>query len=151
MSKRQVLLDWLVDASGPLKGITTGNGYANSVGMVQRGQRSVDELVDPDLPALFIAGTKERRKLITSNQFRAELEVEILGVTRNPNGVSGAQAQLDTLISDVTKALETDRLQGGRCTLTTISDIETDRGDLDAYAAFSIMVVFLYHTEGTVP
>lgn len=150
-NKRETLLDWMADPAGPLAAITTANGYSNTVALLQRGQRALPDLTDADYPALFIAGTKERRKLITVNQFRADLEVEILGAVKSPDGVSGAQMQLDKLISDVTKALETDRLQGGRCTLTTITDIETDRGDLEPHAVFSLMVTFLYHTEGTVP
>lgn len=150
-SKRQTLLDWLVDASGPLKGITTGGGYNTTVSLVQRGQRSLNDMNESDYPCLFVAETDERRQLATHNQFLADLRVVILGGMKISDGVSGAQARLDLLIADVTKALETDRLQGGRVTQTIVERIETDPGDLDSHVAFAMTVNFKYVTEGTNP
>lgn len=150
-SKRRELLEWLVDPVGPLKSITTGNGYNVTVGMVQRGQRSLNDLVESDYPCLFIAETDERRSLATVNQFLSDLRVVILGGMPIEDGVSNAQRQLDLLIADVTRALETDRLQGGRVKQTIIERIETDPGDLDSHVAFAMTVNFKYVTEGINP
>jgi hypothetical protein len=150
-SKRQDILDWLVNDSGPLKLITTGGGYANTVNLVQRGQRDLNDIPDSLYPCLFIAGTSEVRQNITVNQFNSELTVEIVGAVKSATGVSGAQAQLDTLIADVTEALETDRKQGNRVYTTMVKRIDTDPGDMEFNAAFLIQVIFKYATEGTNP
>jgi hypothetical protein len=151
VSRRQTLLDWLVDAAGPLKQITTGNGYNFTAGLVQRGQRSLNDLNESDYPCLFVAETDEKRSLATHNQFLSDLRVVLLGGIKIVDGVSGAQAQLDLFIADVTKALETDRLQGGRVTQTIIERIETDAGDIESHVAFAMTVNFKYVTEGITP
>lgn len=150
-SKRQEILDWMVHASGPLKQITVGNDYINTVVLVQRGQRDVADLTDADFPFLFLSSTDETREKITSNQFNAELVVLIIGGIKSTTGVSGAQGILDTLIADVTKALMTDPKQGNRAYYTNIGRIRTDPGDIEAHALCFIEVTFKYTTEGIIP
>ena len=151
MSKRSALLDWLVNASGPLKQITTGNGYNNTVSLVERGQRDIGDLNDSDYPCLFVIAPDESRKNITVNQFDAELTVQIIGGVKLASGTTGLQTLLDGLISDVTKAVETDRTQGGRVYNTMVKRIQTDHGDIDPLGACVLDVIFKYATEGTNP
>ena len=150
-SKRQVILDWLIDPAGPLRGITVANGYVNTASMIERGQRDIDDLSEPDFPALFVAGTDEQRKNITSNQFSAELTVGIVGAVKSTTGVSGVQQVMDTFIADVTKALMTDHTQGGRVYSTNVGRIRTDQGNRFPHAICLVEVTFKYATEGTIP
>jgi hypothetical protein len=150
-SKRGTLLDWLVNASGPLKSITAGATYTNTVALVERGQRDVADLTDADYPFIFVSSTDETREKITSNQFNAELVVLLVGGVKSPTGISGAQSTMDTLIADITKALQTDPTQGGRVYYTNIGRIRTDPGDIEATALCFIEVTFKYATEGIIP
>ncbi len=148
-SKRQTILDYLVTTLLP--GITTGAGYNFTVGLVQRGQRDPEDITDDQYPCLFIGATDESRENITVNQFTAELEVTLIGGVKSPDGVSGAQENLDKFIADVTKAVMTDHKQGGLVYSTNVKRIRTDHGDLDLRALFVMQIVFKYATEGTIP
>jgi hypothetical protein len=151
VSKRQTVLDWLVDAAGPLKQITVANGYTNTIVLVERGLRDVGDLTDADFPFIFISSTDETREKITNNQFNAELVALFVGGIKSTTGVAGAQGLLDTLIADVTKALHADQTQGGRVYHTNIGRIRTDPGDTPAHALCFIEVTFKYATEGIIP
>lgn len=148
-SKRQDLLDYLVDTLLPT--ITTSNGYNFNIGLVQRGQRDPEDVPDSSYPCAFIGSTDESRENITVNQFRAELEVDVIGGVKSPDGVSGAQKNLDKFIADVTKCIMTDHKQGGRVLATAVQRIRTDHGDLDTRGIFVMKVLFMYATEGTIP
>lgn len=151
VSKRQAILDWLVDDAGPLKAINGSGGYVNTISLLQRGQRDMGDLSDADFPCLFISSTDENRQSITAVQYSAELTALLIGAVKSLTGVGGVQAALDTLIADVTKALMTDHTQGGRTYSTNVSRIRTDPGDIFPHAACVIEVVFKYATEGTIP
>ena len=148
-SKRQTLLDYLVDTLLPW--ITTGAGYNFDIGLIQRGQRDPEDIADSQYPCVFIGATDESRENITVNQFQAELEVTLIGGIKSPDGVSGAQKNMDKFIADVTKIIMTDHKQGGRVFSTNVRRIRTDHGDLDVRAIFVMTVVFRYATEGTIP
>ena len=148
-SKRETILQYLVETLLP--GITTGNGYSQTLVLVDRGVRALDQLNDSDFPCLFLADTKELRKNITSNQFLANLSVTLVGAIKSTDGVSQNQKYLDRLVADVTKRLETDRTQGGRVIRTTVTQIETDSGEIDPHSAAVFTVEMDYATEGTNP
>lgn len=148
-SKRQTILDYLVETLLP--GLTTGAGYSFTAGLIQRGIRDQEDISDELLPALFIGNTDETRANITVNQFNAELEVDLIGLVRSPDGVSGAQKNMDKFIADVTKIIMTDHTQGGRVYNTSVQRIRTDNGDLDLRAMFVMQIIFKYATEGTIP
>lgn len=148
-SKRSVLLEYLEQTLFPQ--ITTGNGFNLTLGLIDRGLRYVDQLTDDKFPALFIADTAENRSNISHKDYKAEMEVLLIGGVKSPDGVGGNQVALDLLIEDITKALETDRLQGNRVNQTEIKRVETDSGDSQAHAACYITVVFKYTGEASAP
>ena len=74
----------------------------------------------------------------------------VQGVVKSVD-IETIQAELDKLIEDITKALERDRLLGGNVKWTEIKRVETDDGNLGAYAACAITVEFEYVSEGTTP
>lgn len=152
-SKRQTLLEYLKTL---LAGITTGNGYNNTVATVERGIRNIRDLSDDKLPALFITMTHEKRNRITKTQFKAELQVLIVGYITNTKGDvdstgTGVELDLDKFIEDVTKVIETDPLQGSRVYDTEITDVASDDGDLFPTSGFVMSVVFRYASEGANP
>lgn len=152
-SKREGLLEYLKDL---LAGITISAGYNTDVMVIERGIKNIREMGDDQLPALFITMTHEKRKRITVNQFQADLQVLIVGYVRNTKGDlnstgTGVELDLDELIEDVTKAVETDPLQGGRVYNTEITDIATDDGDLFPTSGMVLSVVFSYASEGVTP
>lgn len=149
VSKRQTILDALVATILP--SITTANGYLNSVNLVMRGQRNIDDLSDPDFPCLMIGSTEETRKNISKTTFHSELLVNLVGAVKSPDGVSGAQAAMDSFMADVTKCILADHLQGGLALYTEIRRITTDHGDRDPHALFVMEIYFRYATEGNAP
>ncbi len=152
-SKREGLLEYLKTL---LATITTGNGYNHTVATVERGIRNVREMGDDQLPALFITMTHEKRQRRTQNQYSGDLQVIIVGYVRNSKGdlnssSTGVELDLDKLVEDVTKAVETDPLQGLRVYNTEITDVATDDGDLTPNAGIVMSIVFSYVTEGVSP
>lgn len=157
-SKRQNMLEYLKTL---LATITTGNGYNFTVATVERGIRNIREMGDDQLPALFITMTHEKRKRRTQNQYSGDLQVLIVGYVKNTKGdlngtATGVELDLDKLIEDVTKAIETDPLQKDnsgnmRVYNTEITDVATDDGDLQQVSGMVMSVVFSYVTEGTNP
>jgi hypothetical protein len=134
-----------------LPAITVANGYANTVNLVMRGQRNINDLDDPDFPCLFIGSTQEVRKNISKTTFHSELLVNVVGAVKSPDGVSGAQKAMDSLIADATKCVMADHTQGGNVLYTEVRRITTDRGDLDMHALFEMEIYFRYATEGNAP
>lgn len=153
-SKRQTLLEYLKTL---LATITVGNGYNFTVATVERGIRNIREMSDQEMPAIFITMTHEKRARITRDQFRSDLQVIIVAYVKNTKGdftgtATGVELDLDKLVADITKAVETDPLQtvsGSPLVYNTeITDIATDDGDLTPNAGVVMSVVFSYASEG---
>jgi hypothetical protein len=152
-SKRETLLEYLKTL---LAGITQANGYNTTVKTVERGVRSIRENMNANLPALFITMNHEKRDSITYNQFKADLQVIIVGFVKNNKGSvggtgTGVELDLDRLVEDVTKILETDRKQGNRVYSTEITDVATDPDDNEPTAGMVMSVVFRYTSTGIAP
>ncbi len=153
-SSRSTILEYLRNTLLPT--ITTGNGYNNTVVNVYRGFRNIDEMGDSDFPSLFITMPHERRKRITGNQFRSDLEVIVFGYVKNSkvdlsSSPTGVELDLDNLIEDMTKCIETDPIQGGRVYNTEITDIVTVGIDTAPTAGVAFSVNFSYAAEGVAP
>lgn len=148
-SKRQTLLNYIRDTT--LAAISTGSGYNFTPGVIERGLREIDAYPLSKFPLLFLARTVEERENLTQNQFLSKLTAVIVGYVKTSTGVAGTQVELDKLIEDVTKALETDRLQGGNAKWTEVKRVVTDDGDLGDLAACAITVEFDYVSEGVTP
>ncbi len=152
-SKREALLEYLVNTLLPT--ITIGNGYNNTLKLIHRGIINPRTLGNDKFPAVVIPGVSERRKRITHNQFQSWLEVNIVGFVRNtqtsPADGTGAQQDLDKLIQDLTKAIETDPLQTSLCHNTEVTAVNTDDGDALPVAGAVLTVEFMLATEGINP
>ncbi len=75
-SKRQVLIEYLIDDLLPT--ITTDNNYNSTLKTIKQGLLNPRSLIANQLPAVFIPGVTERRNLITGNQFKAVMEVNLV-------------------------------------------------------------------------
>jgi hypothetical protein len=148
-SKRKTILDYLVATT--LAQITTGGGYNFTVQTLARGFQEIDSMPDSKFPAVFVGRADEERDNITVNQFKARMQTVIVGYVKNSGGVNGTLAQLDNLIEDITKALETDRKLGGNAKWLEIKSVKTDDGDYAPLAACAIIVEIVYVTEGVTP
>jgi hypothetical protein len=148
-SKREAILAYLIATLFP--SITVANGYGNTVGLVMRGQRNIDDLADTDFPFICIMSTLETRKNITKTTFHSELQVDVVGAVKSPDGISGNQTAMDSLMADLTKCVMADHTQGGLVMYTEVRRIKTDNGDMDTHALFVAEIYFRYATEGTNP
>jgi hypothetical protein len=152
MSKRQTILNHVRDVILP--GITTAGGYNFTVAAdsCQRGIREIDAQPDSAFPIIYIARTTEERSNLTGNQFMAVMEVVLVGYVKNSTGIDGAQEDLDDLIEDITKVIETDRTLGlSEVKWCEIRKIVTDDGDLQMLAGCAITVQIQYVSEGVTP
>lgn len=149
MSTRQTILDHLADTLLPT--ITTGGSYNFTVQTVNRGWRDPEELDDGKFPAIYVTQSEEIRQNITHNKIKSELNVILIGMVRTTNGINDVQKEMDKLIEDVTKVLETDRTQGNRVHWTEIKRITTDFGDNEPYGVVRVDVQFVYAVVGTSP
>jgi len=145
-SKRKLILNYLRDTRFPL--ITVTGGYNVDIALVQRGIVPLDSLADSQIPALFVGKTVEKRENITVNQFKGIISLFVVGVAKNPDGISDAQGALDDLISDTAHVLETDRTLGGNAKWLEVKDIITDDGNLSPRAMFVMEVEIVYTSEG---
>ena len=148
-SKRRVVLNYVRDTT--LAQITVANGYKNNLKTRKRGLEAIDNLPVSKFPALFITGANEERQNITRNQFLGKIHVLFVGYVKNKKGTDAAQDDLDDLIGDLTRALETDRTLGGNANWLEIKSVSVDDGDMGNFAAFAIPVDINYTTEGITP
>ena len=148
-SKRTQVLNYIRDNIFDL--ITVANGYNLTVPTKERGVLEVDALPESSFPCLFIAKAPEKRTDITVSQFQSEMDITILGYVKNSTGLAGLQNDMDLLIEDVTKALETDRMFGGLAKTFNIGTILTDDGDLMPFGVIALSVKISYVSEKGTP
>jgi hypothetical protein len=149
-STRKRILDYLTDTVLPL--ITTGAGYNFTLAKMARGLLPLHQMVESELPAVFVASADESRQNETRIHFKGNLQVFLVGYVKDSDGVPGnAQQALDNLIEDVTKALYQDPKLGGLAVWTEVLSVETDPGDLQSRAGFVMVVDISYVAQGTAP
>jgi hypothetical protein len=156
-SKRQNIVAYLLDTLLPT--ITAGATYNYTLKTISRGLKNPEKMAAHEFPAVFLAASHEKRQNLTKNQYHANpMQVVLVGYVRNTAATPGkanneVQKDLDKLISDITKALETDPLLGGAAGLvknSEITDVVTDEGtDKIPVAACVITVEYQYVVEGT--
>ncbi len=150
-SQRATILEYLKNTLLPT--ITTGNGYNNTVVGVYRGFQNIKDMSDDKFPSVMVTMTHEQRKRITQVDYKADLQVIIVGYVKNSktdlnSTATGIELDLDKLIEDITKCVEADPLQGGIVKHTSITDIVTDDGDFFPAAGVAISVIFSYVSTG---
>lgn len=145
-SYRRRILNYLRDTT--LVAINTGSGYNTTPATIKRGLLEKDALPDSAFPALFLSRCPEERNNLTVNQFKATMQVAIVGYVKNSTGIDSIQQDLDDLIEDVSEALEQDRTLGGLSKWLEVKAIGTDDGDLAPHGVCVITVEIVYVTEG---
>jgi ABC-type iron transport system FetAB permease component len=150
-SKRKTILNYLRDTVLPK--IVTASGYNTSVQTIQRGLKEIDALPVSGFPAVFVARSTENRENISigGGLFQSKMSVVIVGYVKNESGTSGLMEQVDDLIEDVTKAIETDLTLGGKANWSEIKSVASDDGDMMPYAAFALTLEVTYTIEGATP
>lgn len=149
-SKRKLILNYIRDTVFSL--ITVANGYNFDVQTKKRGLQPIDGLPVSSFPALFITSANETRNNITVNQYFGVIQALIIGYVSNSKGTDAVQEDLDNLIEDLTKALETDRTLGGNAAKwLEMKSISVDDGDMGTFAAFAMAIEINYTTEGITP
>jgi hypothetical protein len=148
-SKRALIINAIRDTVLPA--ITTAGGYNYNLTTISRGLQQIDAVPDSSYPAVFLGRSTEVRQNLTRIQFEGRISLIIVGYVKADTAGNGAQAALDNLIEDLTKALEQDRTQGGLAKWTEIKTIDTDDGDLENLAACAITAEIVYVSEGINP
>lgn len=157
--KRQEILEYLRNTLLPT--VKVANGYNHTIKLIERGHRSRNDMTDTQFPAVFIATTSEDRENVATmgNQtvFVGKLQIGLIFYVKSTktNQVkdgTAVQLDLDKLIADLTKAINTDLSQGiVGLHKTKIARIDTDVGDLLPVAGGVMTVIFEYNTQGVTP
>lgn len=155
-SSREKILEYL--RTELFTRIVESAGYNNTVKTVERGRRNPKNMGEHEFPALFIASTQEKRKNLNQIHFDATLQVVVVGYVMNTKGTvggdgTGTQLDLDRLIQDAARALETEPLLGGdkKVKWLEVTEVTTDEGDLTPYGWFVMSINVEYAGERTAP
>ncbi|MCD6459406.1 hypothetical protein J7L67_01910 [bacterium] len=128
-----------------LEGITTGNGYNNTINAVYRWEQTGNSLVDVPVIELNIAG--EDTENSPNPYTTATLSVMIdLFVRHDKSNFSGStDAYLITFLADITKALMTDNTRGGNAIDTVITgNSPFDIVDGQGFTGLTVIIDILY-------
>jgi len=129
----------LQDLKATLEGITTGNGYKTTVATVEAVAKGFADTPTGDKPWIGVYPQREAFSYEHGGNIRITLTILVLchisGAT-----VGGRAASLNDLLDDVIAALGVDTTRGANAVMTTITHVETDEGDPDAYGDGSMVV-----------
>lgn len=133
--------------------ILAASGYTANIGYTGVGVKHFTEIPADKFPALMVAGADERRENVTNTHFKSEMELSVIGYVRSSDAHDPAalETALNNLIADVTKALYVDHTRGGHSTYTEIGTILTDKGAVQPYAMFEMLVGVEYRAPFTTP
>lgn len=133
--------------------VTVAGGYNFNVGHTGVEYKHFTEIPEDKFPALMVIGAREKRSNGTNKTFTSEMEVTVIGFVRssNPHDSPTLLAELNKLIADATKALHVDHTRGGKSTFTEITDVNDDKGRLQPYALFEMLVGVEYRAAWAQP
>lgn len=146
-SNRETILEYLWQTLFPT--ITTTNGYNFTIGLVERGIKSVNGLNDSKFPCIFIGSADEDPKDISNGTFESLMTVHLVCYVKAEQ--QKIQIQLDKLIEDIRKCVYKDPTQGNRVAWTRVGQITPDWGDDENYGAFHMILQFQYQGEYVAP
>ncbi len=133
--------------------ITVAGGYNFNAGYKGIGIKHYTEIGENRFPALMVAGADEVRANATNETFKSELEISVVGYVKSSNAHNPeiAERDLSRLIADLTKALYVDHTRGGLCTFTEIGTVRSDKGFIQPYAAFEMILQVEYRSDFSQP
>ena len=122
-----------------LAGITTGNGYKTTVTTVESVAKSYADTTATEKPWIGIYPQREALAYEHSGNIRVTfaflLLCHISGVS-----VDNRSATLNDLLDDIIGVLGVDTTRGGNAVMTSLTSVETDEGDPDAYGHGSMVI-----------
>lgn len=133
--------------------ITEAGGYNFDIGYNDIGLKHFTEIPADQFPALMVAGADERRGNGTNRTFTSEMRISIAGYVRSSDARNPriAERDLSRLIADLTKAVYVDPTRGGHSTFTEVESINTDKGFIQPFAGFEMIVVVDYRSAFATP
>lgn len=133
--------------------ITVAGGYNFNVGHTGTEYKHFAEIPEDKFPAVMVVGARERRENSTNKTFKSEMELVVVGFVKSADAQdsAGLSSRLNQFIADVTKALHVDHTRGGKSTFTEITDVDDDKGRIQPYAMFEMLVSVEYRAAWTQP
>ncbi len=133
--------------------ILASSGYNADVKYTGIGYKHYTEIPEDKFPAVMVAGANEKRENSTNMGFTSDMAISVVGFVRSSDANDPAvlERDLNKFIRDVTKALYADPTRGGYSTYTEIGEVPTDKGALQPYAMFEMIVHVEYHATFAQP
>ena len=122
-----------------MESITVANGYKNDVKKVEAVAKGFADTAINEKPWIGIYPQQESFKFEPGGRIRVTLSFMIL-VHISGATVSDRASVLNDFLDDVIASLGVDGTRGGNAVMTTISSVETDEGDPDAYGNGSMVI-----------
>ena len=136
MSVRGDILD---DVKTVLEGITTGNGFFQTINKVDdQSIRAPEDINDEEFPILFITDGDENKKPGDVDSKDCVLTIIITGIIKQQNDEDDIQDRRRKIQNDVEKALMAQESRGGKAIRTEITQISTDKGLSQTYTLFQL-------------
>jgi len=145
-NKRQSIFEDLKTTFGLIK---KASGYNVDLAYAEIGVKSFSELPADKFPALMVIGADERRENATNQTFSSSLDVYIYGYVRSSDVKDCAKLveDLNALIADATKAIMVDPGRGCHATYSEITSVLTDKGAIQPFAMFEMVVGVDYRAD----
>ncbi len=133
--------------------ILAEDGYNADIKHYGIGYKHFTEIKADKFPALMVIGADEDRENGTNKTFTSEMRVSIAGYVRSSEvgNPEIAERDLSRLISDLTKALLVDHTRGGHSRVTEIGPVTTDKGYIQPFAGFQMVVSVEYRSDFVQP
>lgn len=148
-SRRKIILNYLRDTTFATSNITKANGFHVDLATVRRGVIAFDALPNEAFPAIVVGKGDETRKTLTKVDYDSDMLVTVWGYVRKDEATAdGMLAELDDLISDITKAIEADRTLGNNAKFARVETVGGDEGDSMPFALCSIVLRIGYVGRG---
>lgn len=144
MSGESVRENIYLNLKTTLEGVTVANGYRNTIQSVQRIKQ--DAQVTVSIPAVVIAAGDEREDPAPDPLVTCVMTVYLLVYTRDdPDDSNPADTRVNSLLSDIKKALQVDNTMGGYALDTnTRGNAPFDTEDAQANVGIIIEVEIVY-------
>jgi hypothetical protein len=136
MSARGDIID---NIKTELEKITTGNGYNQTVALVESDKlKAPEELTPEEFPALFIIDSGEIKAAGDIDSVECHLEIIISGYIRREWDTDDLQDLRRKLQNDVEKCLMVDETRNHKAIKTQCTKIVTDNMTTEPYTIFDI-------------
>lgn len=144
-------LDILTAVKTALEGITTGNGYHQTVKTVERIAKGWAELAPGEKPWMGYWPGREVYEYQLSHRIRCTFTLWVVGHVAHKT-VADRYTYLERLSDDTIRALRQSVVRAGCAESITLKSTETDEGSAEAFNEGSILMEFdivYYRNEPT--